>query len=60
MVVKFIKYHVLFAHDVNEVCELTDEDAKRLIESGHVEAVEEKPAKSSKNESKGVKTGSRQ
>jgi hypothetical protein len=44
----------MFAHDVNDVCELTDADAKRLIESGHVEPFEEKaekpekPAKSSK------------
>jgi len=52
MVVKFIKYHVLFAHDVNDVCELTDEDAKRLIESGHVELVEEKPEKPAKSKQK--------
>lgn len=52
MKVRFIKYHVLFAHDVNEVCELTDEDAKRLIESGHVEAVEEKPEKPAKSNKK--------
>jgi DNA-binding ferritin-like protein len=48
MVVKFIKYHVLFAHDVNDVCELTDADAERLIASGHVEPVEEKTGKSEK------------
>lgn len=47
MVVKFIKYHVLFAHDVGDVCELTDQDAEQLIESGHVEPVE-KPEKSEK------------
>lgn len=35
MKVKFIKYHVMFAHDVNDVCELTDSDAKELIESGY-------------------------
>lgn len=29
----------MFAHDVNDVCELTDEDSKRLLESGHVEEV---------------------
>lgn len=52
MVVRFIVYHPWFAHDVNEVCELTDEDAKRLIESGHVEPVEEKPEKPAKSKQK--------
>lgn len=48
MKVRFVKYHSLFAHDVNDVCELEDVVAERMILSGHVEPVEEKTEKPEK------------
>lgn len=52
MLVKFINPHFKYSYFPGDMCELTDEDAKRLIESGHVEAVEEKPEKPAKSKQK--------